>query len=360
MMLFRALVGANIVELTGAGVLVNADLQQDFSLHQALSLYAVEVIDSLPQDDRDYALTVLTIVESILENPWAVLRQQLATLKTRRVAELKAAGVEYEERMAELEKVEFPQPEKELVLETFDAFSAHHPWVLGDNIHPKSIARDMYELGLSFNAYVKEYGLERAEGVLLRYLSEVYRTLERTVPELAQTDEVRDVIDWLGAELKRVDASLLEEWERLAHPERSVVERPPEAEEELDLTSDPRAFTALVRNAVWRLVQTLGRRDYDRAATVLRDLARDSRWTADELEEKLAPYWSEYTALRIDPQARSPRYLQVDPSDDVWRLRQVLVDPEDDLGWALELAVDLPATREAEQPVIRLLGVQQG
>ncbi len=360
MMLFRALLDAEIVELSNSGVHVNADLQQDFSLHQALSLYAVEVIDSLPRDDRDYALTVLTIVESILENPWAVLRQQVATLKTRRLAELKAEGVEYEERIAELEKVDFPKPEKELVFETFDAFSAHHPWVLGDNIHPKSIARDMYELGLSFNAYVKEYGLERAEGVLLRYLSEVYRTLERTVPEPAQTDEVHDLIDWLGAELKRVDASLLEEWEQLANPGRVAGEQPPEEPGEPDVTSDRRAFTALVRNAVWRLVQALGRRDYERASSVLRDLAGDAKWSPDELRTELAAYWSEYDALRTDPQARNPRYLQVEPNDDVWRLRQVLVDPDDDVGWALELEVDLAASKDAGQPVIRLLCVLQG
>jgi superfamily II RNA helicase len=360
MMLFRSLVDAQIVALTGEGVRVNADLQQDFSLHQALSLYAVEVIDALSQEDRDYALTVLTLVEAILENPWAVLRQQVATLKTRRMAELKAAGVEYEERIAELEQVDFPKPEQELIHETFDAFSAHHPWVLGDNIHPKSIARDMYELGLSFNAYVKEYGLERAEGVLLRYLSEVYRTLERTVPEPAQTAEVCDLIDWLGAELKRVDASLLDEWERLAHPERLAVEQPSDEPEEWDVTSDQRAFTALVRNAVWRVVQALGRRDYERTSSVLRDLARDAPWTPDALRDEFASYWSEYDTLRTDPPARSPRYLQVEPVDTVWRLRQVLVDPNDDVGWALELEVDLAASREAGQPVVRLLRVLQG
>ncbi len=359
MMLFRALVDAEIVSMTREGIRVNADLQQDFSLHQALSLYAVEVIDSLDREEQNYALTVLTMVEAILENPWAILRQQVATMKTRRLAELKAAGVEYEERLAELEKVDHPQPERDLIYATFDAFSAHHPWVLGDHIHPKSVARDMYELGLSFNAYVKEYGLDRAEGVLLRYLSEVYRTLERTVPELAQTDEVLDVIEWLGAVLKSVDASLLEEWERLAHPELSVTDSPLDEPPEADITSDRRSFTVLIRNAVWRLVQALARRDYSHASSVLRELAPDAAWTPEQLGDSLEQYWAEYPTMRTDPKARSPRYLQTEVNDDRWRLRQVLADPEDDGGWSLELEVDVAASGQAGQPVVRLLRIAQ-
>jgi len=58
---------------------------------------------------------------------------------------LKAEGVEYEQRMAEFDKVSHPKPNAELIYSTFDAYAAHHPWLESENIRPKSIARDMYE-----------------------------------------------------------------------------------------------------------------------------------------------------------------------------------------------------------------------
>jgi superfamily II RNA helicase len=215
---FRALVQGEIVELTPDGIVVNADLQEDFSLNQALSLYAVGVIESLDREDRNYSLLVLSIIEATLEDPGAILFRQVDTLKARKILELKQAGVEFDERMTELDKVEYPKPEREFLWATYDIFTEKHPWILGHALSPKSIARDMYEMGLSFNGYVKEYGLSRAEGVLLRYLSEAYRALERTVPEALKTEELQDVIDWLGGELASVDDSLLQEWRRLRDP----------------------------------------------------------------------------------------------------------------------------------------------
>lgn len=359
---FRALLEADIVSMTPDGVRVNADLQDDFSLNQALSLYAVEVIETLERDDRNYALMVLTVIESILENPGAILNRQVDTLKGRKLLELKHAGVEYDERMEELEKVTYPKPEKEFLWATFDVFAKEHPWILGNSIAPKSIARDMYEMGLSFNAYVKEYGLQRAEGVVLRYLSEAYRVLQRTVPDSAKTEEVLDMIEWLGGELKAADASLLEEWQRLSDPDsvaRALVES--DEPEEEDVTRDKKAFTVLLRNEVWRLVQAIARRDYGRAVEGLRSLAlRDSGWTEESLEEKVAPYFDEYEELRTDPSARSPKHLEVERGEESWKLRQMLVDPEEDLGWALCFEVDIPASREEGKPVLRLTDVLSG
>lgn len=365
--LFRALVEADIVSLVPGGVRVNADLQQDFSLNQALSLYAVQVIESLDKEDRNYALLVVTVIESILEDPGVVLKRQVDKLKARRIAELKQQGVEYDERMEELAKVTYPQPEAEFLQATYELFAKEHPWVLGSNVAPKSIARDFYELGLTFNGYVKEYGLERAEGVLLRYLSEVYRTLEQTVPEHAKTEELLDVIDWLGGELRSADASLLEEWQRLTQPERAL-EAAPEAEEPEDVTRDRHGFTVLVRNGVWRLVQALARRDYPGAIEILRDASGsdatvgliDVGWTAESLEQRFAAYWEEYSEIRTDPSARNPRHASVRTEADGWRVLQVLSDPEGDLGWSLELDVNLDASRRAGRPVFRLVEIHAG
>src|SRR5262249_36699538 len=181
--MFESLKAAGIVEVASDGdLVVNADLQEDFSLNHALSLYLLHAIELLDRESETYALDLLTLVESILENPDLVLMRQLDKLKTEKLAELKAAGVEYDERMAELEKLEYPKPNAGFIYDTFNAFAREHPWIQEDNIRPKSIARDMIEQFLSFAEYIKEYGLERGEGVLLRYLSDVYKTLVQSVP----------------------------------------------------------------------------------------------------------------------------------------------------------------------------------
>jgi len=357
--LFRGLARSGVLELRNGTVRVAEELGRDFSLNQALSLYALEVVESLDKAERTYPLLALTVVEATLEDPGVVLLRQADTLKTRRLAELKHAGVEYDERMAELEKVTHPMPEQEFLEGTFGAFCERHAWAKSYPISPKSVARDMYEQGLAFHGYIKEYGLERAEGVLLRYLSDVYRALDRSLPLAAKTEELLDLVDWLGAEVRSVDASLLEEWERLQNPEAILVEKEQVAADEPDITRDRRAFTALVRNAVWRVVSALGRRDFERAALEL-EQGSTAPWNAGALERAFAAYFEEYGELRLDPQARSPRYLSVTEAEGSWNLVQTLVDPQDDLGWSLALSVDLEASRTTSRPALALLSVNTG
>ncbi len=359
----RALVDAQIIELRRSGLRISADLADDFSLNQALGLYVVQVLESLDKQERNYALVALSVVEAILENPGAILKQQVETLKRRKLLELKHAGVEYEERVAELEKVDYPKPEKEFLWATFEVFQKAHPWILGNSIAPKSVARDMYELGLSFNAYVKEYGLQRAEGVLLRYLSEAYRVLNHTVVDSAKTEELLDIIDWLRGELEAADASLIEEWQRLSNPEHflAALSEKDQTSEPEDITSDQRTFLVLLRNEIWRIVVALSRRDFQRGyETLVAQGGLDPAWDTSKLEEALRPYFEEYEFMRIDPVARHPRHLVVDKSHETWVLRQSLVDPEEDLGWALEFVADLPKSRERGAPVLRLQSVLAG
>ena len=167
---------------------VNVDLQEDFSMNHALSLYLFETIPLLEPESETYALDLLTLVESILENPELILRRQLDKLKDRKVAEMKAEGLDYDQRMAELEKMEHPKPLRDFVYTTFNAFADRHPWVGEENIRPKSIAREMFEGFRSFSDYVQEYDLERAEGLLLRHLNSVYKVLSQTVPDGVKTD----------------------------------------------------------------------------------------------------------------------------------------------------------------------------
>jgi superfamily II RNA helicase len=359
--MIRSLRDAGVIELDGKGPRVNEDFQLDFSLNQALSLYVVEAVDVLDPGDPAYALDVLTLVEATLEDPWAVLYGQSDTLKSRALAAMKAEDVEYEERMAELEKIEYPKPNAEFLYATYEIFSKRHPWVGNDVLRPKSIARDMYELGMSFVEYVKEYGLQRSEGVLLRYLTDAYKGLVQTVPESAKSPELYELSDWLGLNVRSIDASLLAEWEQLqALSEEGVValERAP-AVETVDVTRDLRGFTAMVRNAAWKIVRLLAFKQYDRAAEALSDVKEDSDWTAQRIGDALAPYWEEYGSIDIGPDARSSAQAQIEQGESEWALTQILLDPSHDRSWHLKFRVDLAESRAAGRPVLSLLSISE-
>jgi len=356
--MIRSLRDAGVIELDQDGPRVHEDFQSDFSLNQALSLYVVEAVEVLDPDDASYPLDVLTLVEATLEDPWAVLYRQTDTLKSRALAAMKAEGVEYDERMAELDKIEYPKPNAELLYGTYEVFAERHPWVGNDVLRPKSIARDMYELGMSFVEYVKEYGLQRSEGVLLRYLTDAYKGFVQTVPEGAKTDALYDVSDWLGLVVRSVDASLLDEWEQLqSHEDDVVLPVEPKEDEVVDITRDERGFTTMVRNAIWKIVRYLAFKQYDRAAEALAEVDESNAWSAERFAEALAPYWSEYDAIDIGPEARSAPQLQIERGPSTWQLTQILLDPNADRSWHLRLEVDLEASREAGQPALRLRSI---
>ena len=231
--LFRALVRGGVMRIVPPGdragpakLVLQERLPEDFSMHQALGLFLLEALPELDPGDGDYALNVLSLVESILEDPRAVLRKQVDRAKGELVAQLKAEGVEYEERMERLEEVEHPKPGKEFIYATYNEFVARHPWAKEAGVRPKSVAREMVERWESFEDYVKRYGLERSEGVLLRYLSEVYKVLVQTVPPALKTDELDAAEGLLEATVRGVDSSLLDEWQRLRDLELGSVENP--------------------------------------------------------------------------------------------------------------------------------------
>ena len=366
--MFKSLKEADILDVTHDDegrrkIIVNADLGEDFSIHHALSLYMLDTAKLLTPSDGAYELDLLTLVESILENPDIILARQLDKLKGDKVAEMKAAGIEYDERMAELEKLQYPKPQAEFIYGTFNAFSAKHPWVRADNIRPKSIAREMYENFMSFSEYVREYALERVEGVLLRYLSDVYKALMQTVPKWAKTDAVDDVAVYFGAIVRQVDASLLDEWERMKNPAEKLEPRPDTDDLEpagsKDITKDKRGFMVLVRNEVFRFMRSIARRDYAEAARVMAVHAEPAIMGAEvreaaRIEADLAAYFVEHAAIRVDPEARSPKHLSVEESDHTWRVRQTVLDPEEDNDWFVEMTVDLDRSRDAARPVLTL------
>ena len=354
--MIRSLREAGILEWEEKRVVVNADLGEDFSIHHALSLYLLDTLKLLAPDDANYALDLLTLVEAILENPDALLYRQLDKLKGELIAELKAQGVEYEERMAQIEKLEHPKPNREFVYETFNAFAKKHPWVKADNIRPKSIARDMVEKVMSFSEYVREYGMERSEGLLLRYLSDVYKALVQSVPAWAKTDAVEDLVTTFGAIVRQTDASLLDEWERMKDPFQ-LFEPAPQREEvepvgSLDVTKDKKAFTVLVRNEMFRVVRALARGDFAEAARAVAEAPEIEAREAARLKEELAPYFAEHREIRLDAEARSPKHLHVDAGEATWTVKQTLLDPEEHGDWHVAATIDLDRSRAAGRPIL--------
>jgi superfamily II RNA helicase len=361
---FRTLRHAGLLELHGvegyAGRYVRPapGLQRDFSLFHTLALYLLDTLPRIPRDRETYALDVLSMVESIQEDPDVILWKQLDKARGEAVAEMKARGVEYDERMAELEKVEYPKPNRDFVYATFNDFAAKHPWVGAENIRPKSVAREMVERFMTFADYVREYELQRSEGLLLRYLSESYKTLAQTVPEAYRDEAVDDVLAFLRATVRGVDSSLIDEWERMrdgdyqplpqAGPERPLAPPP--------IWANARAFKARIRSELHRLLVALARKDWAVAREALWD--PDGAWTPAALEAALAPYFAEHPYIDVRPAARRPdKALVAEAGDRRWTATQQIVDEAGEVDWALFCEIDLTRTREPEAPLLTLLRV---
>ena len=344
---------------------VNVELQDDFSMDQTLSLYLIETIPSLDPQAPDYALDLITLVESIMEDPDIILRKQLDKVKDRKMAEMKMEGIEYQERMDELEKLEYPKPKREFIYATFNAFADRHPWVGQENIRPKSIAREMFEQFRSFADYIKDYELQRAEGVLLRHLSRVHKVLTQTVPDAAKNDAVREMEIYLATMIRQIDSSLLDEWERMRDPKYQAVAttaevRPPGAEEAAaDITRDVKAFTASIRVRIFTFLRALANGDFEQALATLTssDQSGGEPWTAERFREALENFHREHKYICLDPNARNLRNTYVTPSEDkrLWRVQQMLIDPDELNDWVAEFDVDLNESRATGNPVIRLV-----
>ncbi len=366
--IFRGLVEGNILKILApaersgpAKVALHVHLQEDFSMNQALGLYLLDAIPHLDRESPDYALNVISLVEAILENPDVILRRQVDLLKGELIGQLKNEGVEYEERMARLEEVEWPKPGKDFIYDTYNAFVAERPWMKEAAVRPKSIAREMFENWQSFEDYVKTYGLEKSEAVLLRHLSEVYKVLSQTVPPMSKTEELVEAEEYLGDILRSVDSSLLDEWEKLRNPDYvPEAEKPPEQRKHVAFTRNRPAFTRALRNAVFTLVRAFAEGNVTAILAQVEPAdVEDQAWNAARIEGLLDGYFAEHLRIRLDPEARATKHSRMEEdSPRRWSFEQILVDPDELNDWLLRVEVDLDRSDTEERPVLVLEGLR--
>ncbi|HMS88353.1 MAG: DUF3516 domain-containing protein [Acidimicrobiales bacterium] len=364
----RALLDGGVVEELaepderGRTVRVTVDLQADFALNQPLAPFALAALDLLDPESPTWALDVVSVIESVLEDPRPVLASQTFKARGEAVARMKADGLDYDQRMAELETVTHPRPLAELLEPMFDVYRGNHPWVADSPLRPKAVVRDMWERAMGFADYVRHHQIARAEGTLLRYLTDAYRTLVKTVPEDVKSDDLLDLTEWLGELVRQVDSSLLDEWASLAAPpaDDGTAGVGPGIGAEVDHTPPPvtanrRAFSVLVRNALFQRVELAARRQWD----ALGDLDGDEGWTPQRWFDALVPYFDDHPSIGVDADARNPVHLAIDERPGEWSVRQTLCDPEGDHDWVLTATVDLARSDAEGEAVVRMTAVQR-
>ncbi|GAA1708120.1 DEAD/DEAH box helicase [Fodinicola feengrottensis] len=359
--IYRALLAAGVVEkldepdAQGRTVRLTVDLQFDFALNQPLSPFALAAFELLDRESETYALDMASIVESTLDDPRQVLSAQRNKARGEAVEAMKAEGIEYEQRMTLLEDVTYPRPLLELLEAAYGMYRRGHPWVADHELSTKTVARDMYERAMTFTEYISFYQLARSEGLVLRYLADAYKALKQTVPDEAKTDELIDLVEWLGELVRQTDNSLLDEWERLRNPEAEIAAPVPGDDRPPAVTSNARAFRVLVRNELFRRVELAARRRY----FDLGEMDAESGWDATAWQDALRPYFDEHNDIGTGANARGPALLIIEQLADRWNVRQILDDPAGDHDWGISAQVDLAASDEAGTAVVRIVDVNQ-
>ncbi len=357
----RELLATGVIERTaqpdrfGNHLRLTVTLQENFALNQPLSGFAIAALEMFSPEEPSHALDVLSVIESTLESPRQVIGAQIKKAKGEAIGAMKAEGVEYNERMARLDLITEPRPLEEQLQAAFEQYRQGAAWLSDQELKPKSVVRDMFERAMDFGDYVQYYQLARSEGVLLRYLTDAYKALRQTIPQEDRTDALQDIVVWLGEIIEQTDSSLLDEWEALA-----AGKAPEDAAEEIAkapsrLTGHERAFKVMVRNQLFRRVKLFGAED-DRA---LGALDGEAGFDADAWADLLDDYFAEHEDLDDGPGGRSPALVTIAPGKGadgqrVWRCRQAFADPEGVHDWGFDAEVDLDASDEAGEVVMRV------
>lgn len=329
---------------------VTMDLPEDFALDQPLSPFLLAALELLDPESPEYAFDLVSMVEATLEDPRQVLRAQERKARDAAMAEMKMDGVDYEERLDRIAEVTYPKPLEDLLDAAFSKYCDAVPWARDYCLRPKSVLRDMLESAADFKGYIQKLGIMRYEGILLRYLSEAFRGLDRTIPEDKRTEQLKDIIAWLGLVVRSVDSSLVDEWENAG----SVLDAaPPETAGAEAVVRDRRGLTVLVRNALFSRVRMAAHRDIVNLGEADADWGFGERAWAQVLDE----YYDAHEEILLDASARSKAYLILNEADEeeqhVWHVRQIFHDGEDDNDFAIAADVDLDATQAGDGVVFK-------
>lgn len=350
--IFRTLFDSHIVEKWelddgSMDYTLTIDMPEDLALDQPLSPFLIAALELLDPESDSYALDVISAVEATLENPFAVLRVQERRARDEAMRVMKDEGLEYDERMDRLQEITYPQPLKDLLVPAFLRYCTDVPWAADYSLQCKSVVRNMLETASSFSEYTSSMGLARSEGTLLRYLSDAYRALSRTVPRDKRDEQLDTIIDWLDVVVRSVDSSLVDEWEAAAGSTQEKNEDTQTTPPVIDvIAAHKKGLTTLVRNALFKRVQYIDLDD----ASALGEL--DSAWgmPVHEWEDALDDFYDEHDGLLTTADARSSKFFMIDDKQEKthhrWHVRQILCDIEGDYDWAIDGIVDLDSTRE--------------
>ena len=356
--IFQTLTDTEVIETErnpdgGLDYYTTVDLPEDFALDQPLSPFLLAALELLDPDDPSYDMDLISMVEATLEDPRQILKAQQRQARDVAIQEMKEEGLEYEDRMERLQEVTYPMPMGDMLAEAFDRYRRDVPWANDYEIHPKSVLRDMVETASDFNGYISRYGISRSEGTLLRYLSDAYRALDRTVPEEYLDERLEDIVSWLGLIVRSVDSSLVDEWEaagRTDSDQGSGLDAAPPSQDD-QVVGDRRGLTVLVRNAMFQRVELVANDRPERLAELDSDWGYGLRAWQDTLDE----LYEAHDEIRTDAQARSTDYFSIDQQGEsrnhTWKVRQIFDDVEGDHDWGIAGIIDLDATQESGQVV---------
>ena len=329
---------------------LTVDLPEDFALDQPLSPFLLAALELLDPESETYTFDLISMVEATLEDPKQVLRAQERAARSRAMAEMKADGIDFEERKERLQDVTYPKPLEDLLDTAFATYCAEVPWANDYELSPKSVLRDMLEGANDFKGYIQKLNIARSEGILLRYLAEAFRSLDRTVPVAKRNEQLEDIISWLGFMVRSVDSSLVDEWEAAGDPAALDVAPPSAANQ---VVADRRGVTLLVRNALIRRVTLAARDHYDQ----LGELDADFGMTATRWERALDAYYEQHEEILTDADARSSAMLSIDEADEqaahVWHVHQIFADEDGDHDFGIMADLDLDATQEEGEAIFK-------
>ena len=354
--LFRGLVDSGVVQKSTKGLDIYGrpyhlvrELPRDFALNQPLGPFALAALSLLDPEAETYNLDVISVFEAILDDPRQVLIAQQKQRRGEEIAALKADGVDYTDRMNIVEDITWPKPLEELLEQAYDTFAETNAWVKEFELRPKSVVRDMLENAMTFSDLVATYGLARSEGVILRYLTDAWRTLKQSIPDEYNTPELEDIVVWLGELIRQVDSSLVDEWAQMAGEDSPIDQDTVDRElafgvkDPTALTANRRAFTIMVRNYMFRLVQLFALEKEDRLAELL-----DYLDEVPDFGAILDDYFDEYDDIDSGPEARGPEFFRLGDTDSrAWSVRQIIKDPDGDHAYQFVATVDLDASDEA-------------